>query len=86
MTVTLAGLIGITLIVSFSSLFAPLRRLWPKFFGCSQCVGMWVGGAAGGTGLIQTGHGQLLDILFVGAAISFLALLASAIIIRLLDT
>ena len=37
------GLVGITLIVTSSRLFARLRVIWPEFLGCPMCVGFWIG-------------------------------------------
>lgn len=78
------ALIGTTLVVTRSTLFEPLQKLWPAFFRCSQCFGMWVGSAAGATGVVAPGHGIWLDGLIVGAATSFLALLADAVLMKLL--
>jgi hypothetical protein len=81
----LAALIGTTLIVVRSTIFRPIRRLWPDLLECSQCTGAWVGAVAGATGLVTTGHGgRVLDALIVGAATSFLALLADAVLLKLL--
>jgi hypothetical protein len=37
------GLAGVTLIITWSHLFRPLRALRPTFLGCPLCVGTWVG-------------------------------------------
>ena len=85
MTILLiASLIGTTLIIVRSTLFKPIQRLWPPLFQCSQCVGMWVGASASAYGIIQVGQGRLLDALIVGAATSFLSLLADAVLLKLL--
>lgn len=81
---TLIGLIGATLIVVRGTIFRPLRRLAPSFFGCSQCFGTWVGAAAGATGIVVTGHGRVLDAAIVGGAMSYLSMLADAVFINLL--
>ena len=78
------ALVGATLIIVRSTLFAPVRRLWPALLECSQCTGTWVGGVAGASGLVSTGRGAVLDTLIVGASTSFLSLLADAILLRLL--
>jgi hypothetical protein len=80
----IAALIGTTIIIVRSTLFRPIQKLWPALFQCSQCTGVWVGAAAGGCGIIQIGHGPLLDALMVGAATSFLATLADAVLLKLL--
>jgi hypothetical protein len=80
----LLALIGITLIVVRSTLFRPFRRLWPALLMCSQCSGAWVGAAAGASGLVTVGHGRVVDAVVVGAATSFLALLADAVLLNLL--
>jgi hypothetical protein len=82
--VLLSALIGATLIVVRSTIFRPIQRLWPALFQCSQCTGVWIGAAAGGSGIVQVGRGPLLDALIVGAATSFLATLADAVLLKLL--
>lgn len=42
------ALAGATIIFTKSTLFAFVRKLWPKFLGCPLCVGFWVGIIAGG--------------------------------------
>lgn len=78
------ALIGATLIISRSTLFRRIQRFWPALLGCSQCVGAWVGIAAGASGVITTGHGILLDAVIVGAATSFSSMLADAVLLNLL--
>lgn len=80
----LCATVGATLLVVSSTAFKPIRRIWPALFQCGQCVGMWVGGAVGGSGLISTGNGRALDAIIVGCATSFLALLAHAVLLQLL--
>lgn len=82
--VLLLALVGATIIVVRSTIFRPLQRLVPSLFGCSQCTGFWVGAAAGASDLISLEHGRVLDAVIVGAATSFLAFLADAILINLL--
>lgn len=79
-----SALIGTTLLVARSTIFRPLQRLWPALFRCCQCVGVWVGVSAGSSGIVTTGHGWLLDAIIVGAATSFLSMLADAILLKLL--
>lgn len=80
----IAALIGTTLLVVRSTIFGPVRRLWPALLHCSQCFGTWVGIAAGASGLVRIGHGRILTALVVGAATSFLSLLADAVLLFLL--
>lgn len=81
----LAALIGTTLIVVRSTLLRPIRQLGPTLLGCSQCVGFWIGAAAGASGLLSgAAAGRVLDALVVGTATSFLALLADAVLLNLL--
>jgi len=80
----LSALIGTTLIIVRSAALRPLRRLWPALFECSQCTGTWIGAAAGASGVVSTGHGRILDTVIVGAATSFLSLLADAVLLNLL--
>jgi hypothetical protein len=79
-----SALVGTTLIVVRGTLFKRLQQLWPVFFRCAQCVGMWVGAAAGASGIAPMGHGRVVDGLIVGAATSFLSLLAEAVLVKLL--
>ncbi len=78
------ALIGLTLILVRGTIFAPLQRLWPSLFQCSQCTGAWVGIAAGASGIVQNGHGRALDAIIAGAATSFLSLLSDAVLLKLL--
>ena len=79
-----SALIGATLLVTRSAILHPVRRLFPALLGCSQCTGFWIGGAAGGSGVVVLGRGPLLGAILVGAAISLLALLADGVLLRLL--
>lgn len=79
--------IGITLIIVRGTIFGPLQRLWPAIFRCAQCVGMWVGmiaGASGLAGISQNHSAIVVNAIVVGGATSFLAMLADAILMRLL--
>jgi len=80
----LSALIGMTLIVVRGTIFRWLQQLWPALFGCSQCVGAWVGATAGASGLVSMGHGRIVDGVIVGAATSFLAMAADAVLLKLL--
>ena len=80
------ALIGTTLIVVRGTFFRPIRRLWPALLGGSQCVGTWVGVAAGASGIVSPGYGHALDAVIVGAATSFLSLLADAVLLKLLGS
>lgn len=80
----ISALIGTTILVVRSTVFGPIRRLWPALFECSQCFGFWVGVVAGASALVQSGHGLVLNTLVVGAATSFLSLLADAVLLHLL--
>jgi len=80
----LLALVGTTLIVVRGAIFDPIRRVWPTFFGCSMCVGMWVGMGASVFGVVTLGRGKALDMYVVGAATSFCSLLADAVMLRLL--
>jgi hypothetical protein len=79
----LLALVGTTLIVVRGTIFSALQRLSP-FFACSMCFGFWVGAAGGASGVVTTGHGRVLDAYAVGAATSFLSLLADAVLLKLL--
>jgi hypothetical protein len=85
MVVLLISLVGATLIVVRGTIFRPVRRIWPALLECAQCTGTWIGAAAGASGLVSTGHGRIIDAIIVGAATSFLALLADAVLLNLLE-
>jgi hypothetical protein len=78
------ALIGATLIIVRSTLLKPVRQLWPTLLECSMCVGVWVGAAAGASGVAAVGHGRALDALIGGSATSILALLADAVLVKLI--
>lgn len=82
--IVLLGLIGVTLLIVRGTVFEQIRRVWPAMLGCAQCAGTWVGAAAGASGLVQVGHGRVFDAVVVGAATSFTAMLADAILLYLL--
>jgi hypothetical protein len=79
-----AALVGTTLILVRGTIFQPLQRRWPALFQCSQCTGMWVGMAAGASGVVVGGHGPAVDALVVGAATSCLSLVVDAVLLKLL--
>lgn len=83
MTIFIA-LVGLTLIIVRGTIFGWLQRLWPALFKCGQCTGMWVGMAAGASGVVPIGHGRILDAIILGAATSILSLLTDAILYKLL--
>jgi hypothetical protein len=80
----LAALIGTTLIIVRGTIFSSVRRIWPALLECSQCTGAWIGAAAGAIGVVPAGHGRALDSFIVGAATSFLSMLADAVLLKLL--
>jgi hypothetical protein len=44
---------GVTLVVTFSKIAAPIRKIWPAMLHCPLCFGWWVGlffGAVGRVG------------------------------------
>lgn len=80
----LLALIGTTLIIVRGAIFRPVRRIWPTLFGCSMCIGFWVGAGVGLSGLMTTGYGRVMDAMIVGTAGSVLSLSTDAILLRLL--
>ncbi len=76
------ALVGLTLVLVRGTIFTPLQRL--PLFRCSQCVGMWVGLAAGGAGISTMNRGCFLDALLVGGAVSVLSLGTDAVLLKLL--
>ena len=80
-TLLTLALIGATLIVTRSTIFRPLQKLWPLFFRCPQCIGFWVGVAAGGFQRRLSGNGKPLDAFVVGCATSLLSMFTNALLI-----
>lgn len=78
------ALIGLTLILVRGTIFWPLQRRWPALFQCSQCVGMWVGLAAGAMGIASMGHDRTVDAVLVGGATSVLSMATDAVLLTLL--
>ena len=84
MILVFLALVGATLIVVRSTLFAPFRWVFPSLLECSQCTGTWIGFLAGASRLVQTGHSRIIDTVIVGFATSLLSLLADAVLLRLI--
>lgn len=82
--IELLALVGVTLLITDSVIFRPIRKIWPALLKCSQCTGMWVGAAAGASGIVTAGHGRALDALIVGASASFSSYIADAVLTRLI--
>jgi hypothetical protein len=80
----LSALIGATLILVRSTILKRVRAVWPALLECSQCTGTWVGIAAGVSGIVSVEQGRVVDAIVVGAATSFLALMADAVLLKLL--
>lgn len=69
----LLGLIGATIIFTWSPLFAKIRSWYPMMLECAMCVGFWVGC---GDYLRQFGLFRVVDIpeaMVYGAAVSVLS-------------
>ena len=80
----LSALVGATLIVVRGTILRRIRAVWPALLECSQCTGTWVGIVAGATGIVSVGRGHVIDAIVVGAATSFLAMAADAVLLKLL--
>ena len=80
----ICSLVGATLIVVRGTICRPLQRFWPALFQCSQCTGMWVGAAAGASGIVSVGQGRVVDALVVGSANSLLSMAVDAVLLKLL--
>jgi hypothetical protein len=78
------ALVGLTLLLVRGTIFRPVQRAWPALFQCSQCVGMWVGMAAGAGGVASMDRSRVIDAIAVGAATSVLSLAADAVLLKLL--
>jgi len=78
------ALVGVTLILVRGTIFRPVQRRWPALLQCAQCVGAWVGIAAGAFGLVSMNRGRVLDAVLVGGAVSVLALSTDAALLKLL--
>jgi len=82
--ISVFALIGATLILVRGTLFRRVRSVWPALLECSQCTGFWVGAAAGASGIVSVGQGRAIDAAIVGSATSFLAMVADAVLLKLL--
>ena len=80
----LSALIGATLIIVRGTILRRVRTLWPALLECCQCTGTWIGLVAGASGVVSVGQGRVVDAIVVGAATSFLALMADAVLMKLL--
>jgi hypothetical protein len=78
--IDLFGYAGITLIIVRGTIFKRFRRFWPSLLECAQCTGWWVGVIIGAL----AGARGITGILVAGGTSSLAALLADAILIRLL--
>lgn len=78
------ALVGATLIAVRGSIFRPVRKLLPALFGCSRCLGMWVGLIAGAAGIVQSGHHPAINAIFTGTATSCASILVDAVLLNLL--
>jgi hypothetical protein len=43
---------GVTLVVTFSKIAAPIRKIWPAMLHCPLCFGWWVGLFFGAVGRV----------------------------------
>ena len=66
--------VGMTLIMARSTLFEPVRKIWPKFLGCPQCVGFWVGAAIGSSAFHVAAVDRAMDAVLFGCATSVASL------------
>ena len=76
--VSIVGLVGLTIIVTWGKIAARLRLLSPDFFGCALCVGFWIGLA----GAIVRWEG-LFEAVVTAGAVSVLSMLTKLVIVRL---
>jgi hypothetical protein len=84
--VLLAALIGATLIVVRGTILSRLRKVWPQFFECSQCVGFWIGALAGGTSIVGSfERGWWFDALALGCAVSVVSMGTDIVLLKLAD-
>lgn len=80
----LISLAGTTLIVVRGTVFGFLQKMWPALFQCAQCAGMWVGASFAAIGAVQVHPNVFINAFFVGSATSLTALLADALLVKLL--
>lgn len=74
------ALVGLTLILVRGTIFERVRQLWPALLTCSRCVGFWVGTLAGAARIVSLGHGQAIDAILVGCAVSVLSISADIVL------
>lgn len=73
------GLVGATLIFTWSKLFTRVRAIYPTFLECSMCVGFWVGVA----GYEARDQRSLYDAFLTGCSISLLSYTTTLLFRRL---
>lgn len=83
----LFGLVGLTIILVWSTLFRWLQNLWRPLFACPMCLGFWVGLV--GSVLLRGGRpypdhlAQSLGSHFlVGCVVSYLAFASYLVLVR----
>jgi hypothetical protein len=76
----LTALVGATLIVVRGTIFRFVRRLWPAFFGCSQCVGFWVGALGP---LAIRSRESWIEALVMGCVVSVVAMATDVVLCKL---
>ena len=82
----LCALVGATLIIVRGTIFARIRRnVLPSLLGCSQCVGFWVGFAAGAWNYPVLSASRWLNAAIVGCIVSFAAMVADIVLLKLAD-
>lgn len=82
----LVAFVGMTIVLVRGSIFSPLRSKL-SVLNCSLCTSVWVGGVGHGLLACQAGQKWFLIIessLLFGSATAVLALLADAVLLRLL--
>lgn len=72
------GLVGATLIFTWSSLFDGVREIYPKMLKCSMCVGFWVG-IFGGIARQK----DVVDTFLLGTTVSIVSFITYLILLRL---
>lgn len=85
MYIAFAGLISVTIIFTWSTLFKKVRSIYPTFLGCALCVGFWIGlfGSMAWREVVPLTLHTGLTHFFTACIVSVLSLAASLVLHRL---
>lgn len=77
------ALVGVTILLVRGAIFQRARSVWPGLFGCSLCLGFWVG-IAWGVATVVLIHRAWSWALLDGPTVAICAVLVDAVLLKLL--